>query len=69
MKKETKVAKKTVLVCDQCGSEVNNGSGASFRLNYTDAKRGSKAADLCGGCADAMPGHKSARRGRRPKDS
>ena len=63
------MAKKTVLVCDQCGGEITDGSGASFRLNYTDTKRGSKAADLCSGCADAMPGNKAARRGRRPKDS
>jgi len=31
------------------------------------ARRGSKQADLCDNCAGGMPGHATARRGRRPK--
>jgi len=38
-----------------------------MRLNYTDARRGSKQADLCDDCASGMPGQSVARRGRRPK--
>ena len=38
-----------------------------MRLNYTDARRGSKQADLCDDCAGGMPGQTVARRGRRPK--
>ena len=38
-----------------------------LRLNYTDARRGSKQADLCDNCAGQMPGRAAARRGRRPK--
>jgi len=38
-----------------------------MRLNYTDARRGSKQADLCDDCAAGMPGQAVARRGRRPK--
>jgi len=38
-----------------------------MRLNYTDARRGSKQADLCDDCAAGMPGQQVARRGRRPK--
>ena len=30
------MARKTVLVCDNCGSEVGEGKGATLRLNYTD---------------------------------
>ncbi len=41
------MARKTVLVCDNCGAEVGEGKGATLRLNYTDARRGSKQADLC----------------------
>jgi hypothetical protein len=61
------VARKTILVCDSCGKEVAEGKGAVMRLNYTDARRGSKQADLCDDCSGGMPGHTVARRGRRPK--
>jgi ribosomal protein S26 len=61
------MARKTILVCDNCGNEVPEGKGAVMRINYTDARRGSKQADLCDGCAGNMPGHAVARRGRRPK--
>ena len=61
------VARKTILVCDNCGTEVEEARGAVMRINYTDARRGSKQADLCDGCAGKMPGQSVARRGRRPK--
>jgi hypothetical protein len=61
------MARKTVLVCDNCSSEIDEGKGASMRINYSDARRGSKQADLCDNCAGGMPGHAAARRGRRPK--
>ncbi len=61
------MARKTVLVCDNCGAEVGDGRGATLRLTYSDARRGAKAADLCDDCAAAMPGRAAARRGRKPK--
>jgi len=61
------MARKTILVCDKCSREVAEGRGAMMRLNYTDARRGSKQADLCDDCAGGMPGQAVARRGRRPK--
>jgi len=63
------VARKTVLVCDNCGREIDEGKGASMRINFSDARRGSKQADLCDTCAGSMPGHAAARRGRRPKSA
>ena len=51
------MARKTVLVCDNCGKEVGEGKGAVLRVTYTDARRGAKAADLCDDCAGKMPGH------------
>ena len=45
------------------------GKGATLRLTYTDARRGSKQADLCDDCAGQMPGRAAARRGRRPKSA
>ena len=61
------MARKTVLVCDNCGKEVEENKGAGLRVTYTDARRGSKVADLCDACAGKMPGRAAARRGRRPK--
>ena len=61
------MARKTVLVCDNCGKEIDEAKGATMRINYSDARRGSKQADLCDACAASMPGHAAARRGRRPK--
>jgi hypothetical protein len=61
------LARKTVLVCDSCGKEVDEGKGAVLRVTYTDARRGAKQADLCDDCASNMPGIPAARRGRRPK--
>lgn len=61
------MARKTILVCDNCGAEVEEGKGAMLRVTFTDARRGSKQADLCDGCAGTMPGRQVARRGRRPK--
>jgi hypothetical protein len=61
------LARKTVLVCDNCGKEVGEGKGATLRLTFTDARRGAKQADLCDNCAGDLPGRAVARRGRRPK--
>jgi hypothetical protein len=61
------VARVTRLVCDNCGKEVDEAKGAVMRINFTDARRGSKQADLCDACAGKMPGQQVARRGRRPK--
>ena len=51
------MARKTILVCDNCGKEVDESRGATLRITYVDARRGSKVADLCDDCAgtDAGP--------------
>ena len=66
---EEDVARKTVLVCDKCGKEVEEARGATMRVTYSDARRGAKQADLCDSCAGEMPGQPAARRGRRPKSA
>ncbi len=63
------MARKTILVCDTCGTEVDEGKGAVVRVTFTDARRGSKQADLCDPCAGALPGVVVARRGRKPKSA
>jgi len=61
------VARRTVLVCDECGQEVGENKGATMRVTFLDARRGSKVADLCDDCAGKVAGRAAARRGRRPK--
>ena len=56
------MARVTRLVCDNCGKEVDEAKGAVMRINFTDARRGSKQADLCDACAGKMPGQAVARR-------
>jgi len=63
------MARKTILVCDNCGKEVDEAQGAVMRLRWSDARRGAKEADLCGDCDTNMPGRQVARRGRRPKNA
>ena len=63
------MARKTVLVCDNCSKEIDESKGATMRINFSDARRGSKQADLCDACAGKMPGQAVARRGRRPKSA
>ena len=63
------MARKTVLVCDNCGTEIDESKGAVMRVNFNDARRGSKQADLCDECAGKLPGQPAARRGRRPKSA
>lgn len=61
------MARRTILVCDNCGKEIADGKGSVMRLAYTDARRGAKQAELCDDCSAKLPGHAVARRGRRPK--
>jgi hypothetical protein len=48
------MARKTVLVSDQSGEVVEDGKGAVLRITYTDARRGSYAADLTESEAQAI---------------
>jgi hypothetical protein len=61
------MARKTVLVCDNCGKEIDDGRGAVIRATFSDARRGAKQADFCDDCAGKLPGKQVPRRGRRPK--
>ena len=67
------MARKTVLVSDQSGEMVPDGKGATLRITYSDARRGSYAADLTDNEAQAIvskTGAKpAARRGRKPKSA
>jgi hypothetical protein len=67
------MARKTVLVSDQSGEVVEDGKGATVRLTYRDARRGSYEADLTDSEAESLRSSVGARavarRGRKPKAS
>ena len=67
------MARKTVLVSDQSGEMVADGKGAVMRITYSDARRGSYAADLTDSEAQAIVTKTNAksvaRRGRKPKSA
>jgi hypothetical protein len=64
------MAKKTVLVSDLSGQEIQDTGGASIRITFRDARRGSYELDVTGDepeIATLMAkGRKVARRGRKP---
>ncbi len=57
------MARKTILVCDNCSNEVEEGKGAVMRITFNDARRGAKQADLCDSVLgeDARPGSRAPR--------
>jgi hypothetical protein len=63
------MAKKTVRVSDLSGDEIQDGDGATVRIVYADARRGSVELDVTTEEARAMgaKGRQVARRGRKPK--
>jgi hypothetical protein len=61
------MAKKTVRVSDISGEEIPNGKGATVRITFTDARRGSRELDVTDAEADKFGGRPTARRGRKPK--
>jgi hypothetical protein len=62
------MAKKTIRVSDQSGQEIPDGSGATVRITFADARRGVRELDLTDAEAERLGGRAVARRGRRPKN-
>ena len=65
------MARKTVLVSDLSGEEIQEGKGAKVRITFEDARSGAIELDVTADEARAMgaKGRQVARRGRRPKSS
>jgi hypothetical protein len=61
------MAKKTVRVSDVSGEEIPAGRGATVRVTFADARRGSRELDMTDAEAEKLGGRVVARRGRRPK--
>ena len=63
------MARKTVLVSDLTGKEIDESNAAQLVINYRDARRGRVVLDVNAEEVDdlARRGTKQARRGRKPK--
>jgi hypothetical protein len=62
--------RKTIRVSDQTGKQIPDGSGATIRITFADARKGSREADVtddeASAIADRIHARRVARRGRRP---
>jgi hypothetical protein len=63
------VAKKTIRVSDISGVEIPEGRGATVRITFVDARRGSRELDVTDAEAEKLGGRVVARRGRKPRGS
>ena len=63
------MARKTVLVSDLTGKEIDESNAAQLVINYRDARRGRVVLDVNADEVDDLAGRgtKQARRGRKPK--
>jgi hypothetical protein len=63
------MARKTLLVSDLSGAEIQDGKGATVTINFRDARKGTIVLDVTDSEAEEMgrKGRRQARRGRRPK--
>ena len=61
------MARKVVRISDLSDEEITDGKGATIRITYADARKGSRELDVTDAEAEALGGRTVARRGRRPK--
>jgi hypothetical protein len=65
------MARRTIIVSDLTGKEIDTASAAQVVIKYADARRGQVVLDVNASEVDdfASKGTKQARRGRKPKSS
>jgi hypothetical protein len=63
------MARRTIMVSDVSGEEIQEGKGATVTIKFTDARKGTIVLDVTDDEGEEMgrKGRKQARRGRRPK--
>ena len=63
------MARKTIMVSDLSGENIQEGKGATVSIKFRDARKGTIVLDVTDREAEQMgaKGRKQARRGRRPK--
>lgn len=59
------MGERIIKVCDSCGLDLPDGTGASLRMAFADLSRGRLRADLCDKCAGLIPGKRVKARRRR----
>jgi hypothetical protein len=69
LKSEAEMARRTIIVSDITGKEIDARDSAQVVIRYSDARRGQVVLDVNANEVDdlASKGQKQARRGRRPK--
>jgi hypothetical protein len=65
------LARKTILISDLTGEDINENDAAQIVIKYADARRGQVVLDVNASEVDelAAKGTKQARRGRKPKSA
>ena len=61
------MAKRTIRVSDMSGEEIVEGKGATVRITFADARKGSRELDVTDAEAEKLGGRTVGRRGRKPK--
>jgi hypothetical protein len=61
------MARKVVRVSDISGDEIADGKGATVRITFADARKGSRQLDVTDAEAEKLGGRSVARRGRKPR--
>jgi hypothetical protein len=63
------MARRTILVSDMSGAEIDEGKGAQVTIKFSDARKGTIVLDVTDEEAEKLgsSGRRQARRGRRPK--
>ena len=63
------MARKTIMVSDLSGEEIDEGKGATVSIKFMDARKGTIVLDVTDEEGEELgqKGRKQARRGRRPK--
>lgn len=55
----------TVVVCDVCGADIPDGTGASVKTSFNDRRKGRIVADYCDAHANELPGQRQKAHGRK----
>lgn len=63
------MARKTVVISDQSGQEIQEGKGAKVTIKFDDLRKGVRELDLTEDEAEKLGGRAAKRRGRRPKSA
>jgi hypothetical protein len=59
-----KMARRTIRISDMSGEEIPEGKGATVRIAFNDARKGTRELDLTDAEAENLGGRLVARRGR-----